>query len=140
MPIRMRRVYDPPLPEDGYRVLLDGVWPRGLRKDQARLNAWLRELAVSTGLRRWFAQDPAKWKEFRQRYRAELLTPERRPLLDDLARRAREGMVTILYGARDPQHNNAMVLAELLEELMASRWPVQRGAATDTCQAPRPSS
>ncbi len=101
-------------------MLVDRVWPRGLRKDRARLNAWLRDLGVSTGLRRWFEHDPAKWNEFRQRYRAELLAPERQPLLDDLACRAREDTVTLLYGARDPEHNNALVLAELLEERIAS--------------------
>ncbi|HZU05311.1 MAG TPA: DUF488 family protein [Chloroflexota bacterium] len=117
MPVRIRRVYDPPAPDEGYRVLIDRLWPRGLRKDQLPLDAWLRELAVSDGLRRWFGHEPARWEEFRQRYRAELLAPERRPLLEELARRARDGTVTILYGARDPQHNNAVVLAELLEEL-----------------------
>jgi uncharacterized protein YeaO (DUF488 family) len=117
MPVRIRRVYDPPAPDEGYRVLIDRLWPRGLRKDQLPLDAWLRELAVSDGLRRWFGHEPARWEEFRQRYRAELLAPERRPLLEELARRARDGTVTLLYGARDPQHNNAVVLAELLEEL-----------------------
>src|SRR5690242_4056496 len=85
MAVRIRRVYEPPAPDDGYRVLIDGVWPRGVRKDAARLDEWARALAVSAPLRRWFGHDPAKWDEFRARYRAELATPERRAALAALA-------------------------------------------------------
>jgi uncharacterized protein YeaO (DUF488 family) len=116
MPIRTRRVYEPPDPEDGYRVLIDRIWPRGVRKEEVQLDEWARELAVSTELRRWFGHDPAKWHEFRDRYRAELLAPEHRAALEALARRARWRTVTIVYGARDEQHNNAVALAELLQE------------------------
>jgi uncharacterized protein YeaO (DUF488 family) len=123
MAIQVRRVYDPPTPGDGYRVLIDRIWPRGLRKAQARLDAWPKELAVSADLRRWFGHDPERWGEFRQRYRDELYTPERRAALQALAQRAREGPVTILYGARDTEHNNAVVLAEVLNELLASSAP-----------------
>lgn len=119
MAIRVRCVYDPPAPDDGYRVLIDGLWPRGLRKEAARLDAWARELAVSPALRRWFGHDPAKWAEFRARYRAELLAPERRAALAALAERARSGTVTLLYAAHDREHNNAVVLAEVLRELLA---------------------
>jgi|SRR5579871_2138294 len=121
MPVRLRRVYAPPSPEDGSRVLIDGVWPRGLTKDAAHLDAWARELAVSPALRRWFGHDPAKWDEFCRRYRAELLAPEHRAALEALTERARHGPVTILYGARDEQHNNAVVLAEVLAEVLQAR-------------------
>jgi len=120
MAVRIRRVYEPPTPEDGHRVLIDRVWPRGVSKQEAQLDEWTRDLAVSTELRRWFGHDPAKWDEFRRRYRAELLTPEHRAALDALAERARHGTVTIVYGARDEQHNNAVVLADVLRELAAA--------------------
>jgi uncharacterized protein YeaO (DUF488 family) len=117
MVVRLRRIYDPPSPEDGYRVLLDRLWPRGISKSSAHLDAWARDLAASTALRRWFAHDPARWAEFRRRYRAELLAPDRREALDALAERARSGTVTLLYAAQDREHNNAVVLAEVLEKL-----------------------
>jgi len=123
MAVRIRRAYEPPAPDDGYRVLIDGLWPRGVRKEEARLDAWARELAVSPALRRWFDHDPARWAEFRARYRRELLAPERRAALEALAQRARAGTVTLVYGARDPAHNNAVVLAELLAELVAGGVP-----------------
>ncbi len=116
MSIRIRRVYDEPGPDEGYRVLIDRIWPRGIRKDEAHIDLWARELAVSDALRRWFGHDPAKWEAFRARYRAELLAPERRDALEALVARARAGPLTILYGARDTQHNNAVVLAEVLAE------------------------
>ena len=113
MPVRIRRVYDPPAPDEGYRVLIDRLWPRGLRKDQLPLDAWLRELAVSDGLRRWFGHDPARWAEFKARYFAELeARPEAwRPLLEA----ARAGDITLLFSARDAEHNNAVALKEFLE-------------------------
>jgi uncharacterized protein YeaO (DUF488 family) len=109
--VQIKRIYDAPSADDGYRVLIDHVWPRGVSRDRARLDEWARELAVSDELRRWFAHDPEKFAEFRERYRAELAG---RPALLELARRASEGRVTILYAARDRQHNNAVVLAEVL--------------------------
>jgi uncharacterized protein YeaO (DUF488 family) len=114
--IRIRRIYDPATPADGYRVLLDRIWPRGVTKEQADLDAWAKEIAVSSELRRWFGHDPARWDEFRRRYRTELQAPERQPVLDELVRRAREGTISIVYGAKDEWHNNAVVLAELLAE------------------------
>jgi uncharacterized protein YeaO (DUF488 family) len=120
MTIQMRRIYEPPAPGDGYRVLIDRIWPRGVSKEEARLDAWLKELAVSPELRRWFGHDPARWGEFRERYRRELRAPERRGCLQELAERARAGPVTIVYGARDTEHNNAVVLAEVLAEALAS--------------------
>ena len=117
MGIQVRRVYDPPEPSDGYRVLIDGIWPRGISKEAAHLDDWARELAVSPSLRRWFKHDPAKWEEFRRRYRAELLAPEHHAALDALAQRVRHGTLTLVYGAHDRQHNNAVVLAEVLGDL-----------------------
>lgn len=114
MVIRCRRIHDPASAEDGIRVLVDRIWPRGVRKADAGLDHWLRDAAPSSELRKWFAHDPARFEEFRQRYRAELSArPEYlQPLLD----LARSGTVTLLYSARDRRYNNAVVLAELLHE------------------------
>jgi uncharacterized protein YeaO (DUF488 family) len=112
--IRLRRVYDPPVPEDGYRILVDRLWPRGVTKEAARVDAWLRDVAPSAELRRWFGHDPSRWPEFRRRYRAEL---EANPLaLDPLLAAARRGTLTLVYGTRDERHNQAVVLREVLEE------------------------
>jgi uncharacterized protein YeaO (DUF488 family) len=116
--VRIRRVYEPPPPADGYRVLVDRLWPRGLSKEAARIDAWLRDLAPSDELRRWFGHDPARWPAFCARYRAELRAEPRRSLLADLASRARAGPVTLLYAARDPARNNAVVLRDALAELI----------------------
>jgi uncharacterized protein YeaO (DUF488 family) len=112
MAIRIKRIYDAVSPHDGHRVLVDRVWPRGVSRDQAQLDGWARELAPSTELRRWFGHDPERFEEFRRRYRAELAREQER--LEDLRCRVRDGTVTILYSARDAEHNNAVVLAELL--------------------------
>lgn len=118
MAIRCRRIHEPASPEDGIRVLVDRVWPRGIRKADARLDHWFRDVAPSTALRKWFAHDPARFEEFRQRYRVELESePERLPPLMALAR---SGTVTLLYAARDTRHNQAMVLADLLREQLCS--------------------
>jgi len=114
--VRVRRVYEPPDPSDGFRVLVDRLWPRGLRREAAGVDLWARELAPSDALRRWFGHDPARWEEFRRRYRDELARQEARPLVDELVERARRGTVTLLFGARDERHNNAVVLAEYLRE------------------------
>jgi uncharacterized protein YeaO (DUF488 family) len=111
--IRLKRVYDEPSAGDGMRVLVDRLWPRGLSRAEAAADLWLREAAPSPALRRWYGHDPRRWKRFREKYRAEL---EGRAdvlhLLDDLRRRT---PVTLLFGAADPQRNNAVVLRELLE-------------------------
>lgn len=113
--LRIRRVYDAPAPADGARILVDRLWPRGLKKEKARLDLWAKEVAPSDGLRRRFGHDPARWEEFRRRYVAELeARPETwRPILD----RLRAGTVTLVYAASDPVHNNAAVLKEFLEKL-----------------------
>ncbi|MBI4507135.1 MAG: DUF488 family protein [Chloroflexi bacterium] len=115
--LRVRRVYEPPDPADGYRVLVDRLWPRGLTKEAAHVDAWLRDLAPSDDLRRCFAHDPARWPAFRERYRAALLASPHHARLDELAQRMRVGAVTLLYAARDAARNNAVVLAEVLDEL-----------------------
>ena len=112
MSIRIKRVYDPPEPGDGRRILIDRLWPRGLTKDAAALDEWLRELAPSTELRRWFGHEPARWEEFQRRYRAEL---DERPEFAVLRERAAREDLTLLYGARDPAHNNAVALRDYLD-------------------------
>jgi uncharacterized protein YeaO (DUF488 family) len=112
--IQIRRAYEPAQPGDGYRVLVDRLWPRGRSKASLRLTAWAKELAPSTALRTWFGHDPARWIEFKRRYQVELRAPERVGYLDELTKRARAGMVTLVYGARDQDHNEARVLAEHL--------------------------
>ncbi|HZO95930.1 MAG TPA: DUF488 family protein [Gaiellaceae bacterium] len=119
MDVRLKRAYEPPARSDGYRVLVDRLWPRGVSKEEARLDEWARELAPSGGLRRWFGHDPARFDEFRRRYREELAAHEDK--LRELRRRARAGTVTLVYAARDAEHNDAVVLAELLRGGRRSR-------------------
>jgi uncharacterized protein YeaO (DUF488 family) len=111
--IQLKRVYDPPAPSDGYRVLVDRVWPRGVTKRAAALDEWMKEIAPSTGLRTWFNHRVDRWEAFRTRYRHEL--QQRRPELATLRARAEKGRVTLLYGAKDTQHNQAVVLREMLD-------------------------
>jgi uncharacterized protein YeaO (DUF488 family) len=113
--VRTKRIYDPAEPGDGYRLLIDHVWPRGISKARARLDEWARELAPSDELRRWFGHDPKRFAQFRSRYRREL-RDQADNRLDELRARARRGALTILYAARDREHNNAVVLAEVLKE------------------------
>ncbi len=112
MSIRLKRAYEPAAPSDGYRVLIDRLWPRGVKRESARLDEWARELAPSTELRRWFGHDPARFAEFRRRYLEELSAQEDK--LRELRGRARETTLTLVYGARDTEHNDAVVLEELL--------------------------
>ncbi len=119
MPVTIRRAYDEPRPDDGYRVLVDRVWPRGRSRDQLRIDEWLRDVAPSDELRKWFGHDPARWDEFRRRYREELAEPDRAPLLASLVQKAERGHLTLVYGARDPEHNQAVVLAEAIGERVA---------------------
>ncbi len=114
MDVRMRRAYEPAQDGDGYRVLVDRLWPRGVSKASAQLDEWARDLAPSAELRRWFGHDPARFDEFRRRYRDELAAQGEK--LEELRRRARSGPVTLVYGARDSEHNDAVVLAEVLRE------------------------
>jgi uncharacterized protein YeaO (DUF488 family) len=112
MAVRLKRAYEPAERSDGYRVLIDRIWPRGVSKEQAHLDEWARELAPSSELRRWFGHDPAKFEEFRRRYRDELAAQTEK--LRELRGRARRGALTLVYSARDTEHNDAVVLAEVL--------------------------
>ena len=111
--IRLKRVYDKPTKADGRRVLVDRIWPRGLKKNEARIDQWLKEIAPSTALRKWFAHDPGKWREFKKRYSAEL--DDQREQVEQLARAAKKRTVTLLFGAKDTEHNNAVALKEYIE-------------------------
>ena len=113
MSLRVKRAYEEPAASDGTRVLVERLWPRGVSKDDAAIELWLKDVAPSTELRQWFAHDPAKWAEFRRRYRSELMAhPEAVMELRKLARRTK---VTLIYAAKDEEHNSALVLKELLE-------------------------
>jgi uncharacterized protein YeaO (DUF488 family) len=113
--IGLKRAYDPPARGDGYRVLVERLWPRGIRKQALDLDAWEKELAPSDELRRWFGHDPQRWAEFKRRYRREIERSAADEQLRALARRAARGTVTLVFSARDGEHNNAVVLKEALE-------------------------
>ena len=110
----LRRAYEPASRNDGRRVLVDRLWPRGVSRDDARIDEWLRDLAPSTRLRRWFDHDPGRWEEFRRRYRDELSRAGAD--LETLRKLTERGRVTLVYGARDKRRNNAVVLREIIEE------------------------
>lgn len=112
MDVRLKRVYDPAASSDGYRVLIDRLWPRGVSRKRAQLDEWEHELSPSTELRQWFGHEPSRFDEFRQRYTAELR--HQRPRIAELRRRAREGTLTLVYSAHDVEHNDAVVLAAVL--------------------------
>jgi len=116
--VRLKRAYEPAVPADGYRVLIDRLWPRGVSRERAKLDAWERELSPSTALRQWFGHEPSRFDEFRRRYVEELRG--QRPRLAALRRRARDGTVTLVYSARDAEHNDAVVLAEVLRRGLPS--------------------
>jgi uncharacterized protein YeaO (DUF488 family) len=112
MDVRLKRAYEPASAEDGYRVLVDRLWPRGVSKEQAKLDEWDQELAPSRQLREWFGHEPDRFPEFRRRYIDELRANRAR--LRELRRRARTGTLTLVYSAHDSEHNDAVVLAEAL--------------------------
>lgn len=110
--LALKRAYEPAAPEDGYRILVDRLWPRGVSKDKAALDEWMKTVAPSAELRKWFGHDPGRWREFQRRYRAELRTHS-----DELERirdRARAAHVTLVYSAHDERHNDAVVLRDVL--------------------------
>jgi uncharacterized protein YeaO (DUF488 family) len=117
--IRLKRAYEPPSAEDGVRVLVDRLWPRGLRKSDAAIDRWLKEIAPSTALRRWFGHDPGRWSEFRRRYRTEL--SGNAALVHELRALARKRPITLIYAARDERHNEAVVLRDILVAAAAGR-------------------
>jgi len=112
MNIPIKRVYEEPDASDGKRILVDRLWPRGLTKEKARVDLWLKDVAPSTELRKWFAHDPARWAGFQSRYRQEL--KRNKEQLSLLRQEAAKGTVTLVYGAKDQQHNEAVVLQKLL--------------------------
>lgn len=131
MDIRIKRIYDPAAASDGERVLIDRLWPRGFSHEQARIDEWARDLGPSTELRRWFGHQPELFEEFRRRYAAELAGKE--TPLAELRRRAQAGTLTLVYSARDCEHNNAVVLAEVLR-----RGPMPRARSDPALSAGRP--
>lgn len=110
--LKLKRAYETPTADDGIRVLVDRLWPRGIKKSEAAIDHWLKELAPSTELRKWFGHDPARWSEFRRRYVAEI--EEHRDELDRLRGLMSEGRITLVYSAHDQTHNDAVVLGEML--------------------------
>jgi uncharacterized protein YeaO (DUF488 family) len=119
MDVRLKRVYEPAKRSDGYRILIDRLWPRGVSRERAALAAWEPELAPSTELRTWFGHDPDRFEEFRRRYAVELRS--QRPRLTELRRRARDGTLTLVFSARDTDHNDAVVLAEVVRRGLPSK-------------------
>lgn len=116
MTVSTKRAYDPFEESDGYRVLVDRLWPRGVSKDRAHIDAWEKDIAPSSELRTWYGHDPAKWPEFQKRYRHELEKAAAAAILDDLSRRARRGRVTLVYASHAAEISNAAVLEEILNQ------------------------
>jgi len=119
MDVRLKRAYETAAPTDGWRVLIDRLWPRGVSRARAQLDAWDKELAPTTELRQWFGHDPQRFEQFRRRYIEELR--HHRPQLEALRRRARDGTLTLVYSAQDSEHNDAVVLAEVLRRGLPAR-------------------
>ena len=139
MPVLIKRAYDPPAEADGVRILVDRLWPRGVSKAAARIDHWLKDLAPSDALRKWFGHDPARWDTFKTRYFKEL---SGQTALAGLRKLARSGRVTLVYAAKDEEHNNAVALREFLGRRAApKRSPAgaTRGAAAAAAARQRPS-
>jgi uncharacterized protein YeaO (DUF488 family) len=122
--LRLKRAYEAKAPSDGRRILIDRLWPRGLSKSRVGIDEWIKEVAPSTELRQWFGHDPKKWPEFRRRYKQELRAQSEH--VDRLARLARRGRVTLVFGARDEAHNDAVVLAEVIRRRMSRDLTAKR--------------
>lgn len=116
--LRLKRAYEPAAPDDGKRILVDRLWPRGVSKESAALDDWMKDVAPSTELRRWFGHNPARWAEFQRRYRAELR--QHGAELDRIRSLAKKHTVTLVYSAHDEEHNDAVVLRDVLLEEMSS--------------------
>jgi uncharacterized protein YeaO (DUF488 family) len=112
--VKIKRAYDKISSDDGKRILVDRLWPRGIKKDEAKIDEWIKEIAPSNELREWFAHDPSKWQEFKKRYREEL--KDQSNLIKILKHRAKKGNITLIFSARDTEHNNAVVLSELISK------------------------
>jgi uncharacterized protein YeaO (DUF488 family) len=114
--VKVKRIYAEPSNDDGRRVLVDRLWPRGINKDAAHLAAWLKDLAPSAELRRWFSHAPQRWREFYRRYLQELQDPAKAQLLQNLLDQARRGTVTLVFAAKDEERNNAVVMKNYLDD------------------------
>jgi uncharacterized protein YeaO (DUF488 family) len=126
--IATKRAYEPYEASDGYRVLVDRLWPRGISKERAHIDHWAKEISPSSELRQWYEHDPVKWPEFRRRYRGELRTPEAKAALNDLVRRARKGRVTLVYGSHAGDISNAAALKLILSRRVRQAKQKSRGA------------
>ncbi len=113
--VTIKRAYEEPSSHDGMRVLVDRLWPRGVSKDEARIDLWLKDVSPSDDLRKWFGHDPVRWKEFQQRYKAELSAGTGGAGMDELRSLADKHHLTLVYSAKDEEHNNAVVLKEILD-------------------------
>jgi uncharacterized protein YeaO (DUF488 family) len=111
--IKVKRIYDPPAPDDGKRILIDRLWPRGMKKEEAHIDEWLKEISPSNELRKWYSHDPAKWPEFKKRYRAEI--SKQTELLKRIKNEGKRGTVTLLFSTKELELNNAVALKEILE-------------------------
>ena len=119
MRIKLKRIYEQPTPQDGLRVLVERLWPRGISKDQAQINLWLKEAAPSTSLRKWFSHDSEKWKEFKVRYFVEL--SQNKSLLEEILNRAKKEQVTFVFASKEERYNNAVALKEFIERQQSKR-------------------
>ncbi len=131
--IQLKRVYEAPSRKDGLRVLVDRLWPRGLTKEHAAVDLWLKDVAPSTELRKWFGHDPSKWQRFQTRYREEL--SKKKDSLALLKRRGKERTITLVYGARDEEHNAALVLKQVVEGRRAGDHPRKPNARQNRTKA-----
>ncbi|HYB20366.1 MAG TPA: DUF488 domain-containing protein [Thermodesulfobacteriota bacterium] len=113
--IKIKRIYDPPSPGDGQRILVDRLWPRGMKKEEAHIDEWLKEISPSNELRKWYSHDPAKWPEFKRRYRAEI--SRETDLLKRIKNEGKKGTVTLLFSSKELELNNATALKEIVEGL-----------------------
>ncbi|MCJ7457969.1 MAG: DUF488 family protein [candidate division Zixibacteria bacterium] len=114
--LKVKRVYEEPAKEDGFRILIDRLWPRGLTKERAKVDLWLKDIAPSDALRKWYGHDPKKWLEFKHRYFSEL--KDKKESLDLIESKAKKGTVTILFGSKEERFNNAMALKEYFQKKM----------------------
>jgi uncharacterized protein YeaO (DUF488 family) len=112
MMLRMKRAYDPPSEDDGFRILVDRIWPRGMSRERIQIDLWLKDVAPSNELRRWFGHDPSRWDEFKERYHQELADKD--DLIDQISEKVSSGDVTLVFGAKDEKLNNAVALKEYL--------------------------
>ena len=133
--VKTKRVYEPPSPDDGARILIDRLWPRGISKAKAALDEWFKDIAPSNELRKWFNHDPARWAEFQRRYDAEL--KEKATLLATIKKHAKTKPVTLLYSAKDEQHNQAVALRSFLLKRPSTRQPDTRSTQSSSTAAHR---